>query len=863
MKDDQSETVKRISWKQLGHSVCMIKSQIEHIEPDAFDIFPKSSQDSDVVFSVSSNHLRSLNLNFERMQVKELNLSDNRLVGLDTNTFDTLGDLEALELVNTFKLDAEVDLSFIQHLFNLKTLSLTLPANFSLELLRNLEQLEQVTLLTSVTRDANRTRFKMDAEAFAILASLEKLNRLSLQGFDMDLDQTAVLPRWPMSLNTIELVNNMITSLAPFQEMFTFVQDLKISHNKLGQIDDQSFAGRLNRTRTLNLSRCFVKEISKNAFADGFERLLLLDLTNNLIENLSDDAFCSLKSLEELHLSDNRIERITNNSFRGLNKLDTLKLDNNPIETIEPMAFWDLEDLGHLALNNCNLKSIDIFVLLQLPNLQNLDLSGNQIDSLTCTAQSSNPIQLNSRHLKPEEAEMFLKIKLKPPVYSFITYSSPLNINLSNNQLEYIDMICFARFKTLHELNLSNNKLENITNNFGLDLGLTGLNLSNNQLRSFEPGFLRFLSRKNSLDFMHYLNLANNLLEMTVDEETFSKTVVFMNFLGNKSVKISESAIRNWTSKSYPSIRLKVKAEELSLTNLQQSVKLQYLCIRNRSQEEIENCFLAQDKFSHSHVSLYIELAHDSIASLDNIHINSCCPEVSELVLTGNVLTSLKATWFAGLDSLMTLNLSDNRLANLDYPEVFSALRNLKTLNLSGNKLEKMHARLFRKLFNLEHLDLSNNRLEALDSSQFRDLFKLKKIALSQNSFKHLQVAKVFRPTRILTSIDLSCNQLDDSSFTEDSLGDAELPFVLTGLYLAQNCLKGLKFIRNFVELESLDLSHNCIESLHDENKLNLFARLMALKSVDLSHNPLRQPDEAVFGHLSLDYLDLTHHQPE
>ncbi|KAM4534019.1 uncharacterized protein PAE49_022319 [Odontesthes bonariensis] len=76
-------------------------------------------------------------------------------------------------------------------------------------------------------------------------------------------------------------------------------------------------------------------------------------------------------------------------------------------------------------------------------------------------------------------------------------------------------------------------------------------------------------------------------------------------------------------------------------------------------------------------------------------------PALVELHLDGNLVTSVPAKFFSGLQQLRVLSLARNDISSLD-PEAFSGLDLLKELDLSHNELTKLPTQLITGLTNLQ-----------------------------------------------------------------------------------------------------------------------------------------------------------------
>ncbi|XP_068199719.1 leucine-rich repeat-containing protein 3B-like isoform X2 [Antennarius striatus] len=83
-------------------------------------------------------------------------------------------------------------------------------------------------------------------------------------------------------------------------------------------------------------------------------------------------------------------------------------------------------------------------------------------------------------------------------------------------------------------------------------------------------------------------------------------------------------------------------------------------------------------------------------------------PQLVELHLDSNLVTTIPAKYFTVVPRLTVLSLSRNTISSLD-PECFSGLDVLTELDLSHNLLTSLHTHLFRRLSTLQVLNLQEN----------------------------------------------------------------------------------------------------------------------------------------------------------
>ena len=136
---------------------------------------------------------------------------------------------------------------------------------------------------------------------------------------------------------------------------------------------------------------------------------------------------------------------------------------------------------------------------------------------------------------------------------------------------------------------------------------------------------------------------------------------------------------------------------------------------------------------------------------------------ITHLDLEGMDITSLRVDDFAGMISLQTLNIADNKLTTLPArifsnltalaslhlegnnietlpSDAFEGLTFLWTLSLTGNELTHLSGDIFDRIPNIRNLYLSNNKLTALPVGIFEGLTQLKQLQMNGNSVDPLPI---------------------------------------------------------------------------------------------------------------------------
>ena len=158
-----------------------------------------------------------------------------------------------------------------------------------------------------------------------------------------------------------------------------------------------------------------------------------------------------------------------------------------------------------------------------------------------------------------------------------------------------------------------------------------------------------------------------------------------------------------------------------------------------------------------SHLALItnLNLSEQSITTLKAGDFDGLS-SLRSLSLAKNTLSSLPTGIFSGLSAMSSLDLGSNTLSSL--PDgVFSGLSSMGRLNLSYNSLDSLSANTFSGLSALTGLDLGNNQLSSLPADIFSGLSSMNWLSLSSNQLSSLP-AGLFSGLSSLNSLYLGDN---------------------------------------------------------------------------------------------------------
>ena len=181
---------------------------------------------------------------------------------------------------------------------------------------------------------------------------------------------------------------------------------------------------------------------------------------------------------------------------------------------------------------------------------------------------------------------------------------------------------------------------------------------------------------------------------------------------------------------------------------------------------------------------------------------------ITNLNLSDQNITALKAGDFDGLSSLNSLALYKNTLSSLPA-DIFSGLSSLSRLDLGSNRLSSLPADIFFELSSLNWLSLSFNQLSSVSADTFSGLSSLRTLNLSYNKVRNLS-ANIFFGLSSLNTLNLSSNQLSSlpadifsglSSLNWLSLSFNQLSNLPAGIFSGLSSLRSFYLGDNSVNL--------------------------------------------------------------
>ncbi|NWH73533.1 NRROS regulator, partial [Piaya cayana] len=533
---------------------------------------------------------------------------------------------------------------------------------------------------------------------------------------------------------------------------------------------------------------------------------------------------------EELLLDDNTIQVLGNASLLPYQQLRCLSLTRNRLELIQPGAFLGSRGLRALSLADNLLfanYSQTAAALSALPALRTLDLAANRL-----TEDMVSALVWNLSSLESLSVARNIIMRLDSSVFANLTQL--LELNLEKNYIFEIDR-AFEGLERLQKLNVAYNYLPCV-----VEFGLTRLRVLNASYNVLE-WFLALES--DDLFELEVLDLSHNRL-------------LFFPVLPRRS-RLRALLLRDNELSFYQRL-----PNGTSLAN----VTAQFLLVDGNHS-------------TVTTVSLWDEICHSDLSSLRLLDMSqnqvwylpegflAQMPSLTHLKLNQNCLETFQLAEGEPLDTLMELDLSQNRLEELGAPAgAGDVLPSLQLFNLSSNRLRTLPRGVFTHSRSIATVDLSRNRLdlcprpagageaESPPCVDIRGVETLTHLSLAGCGLRGLG-GRPFQGTSLI-HLDISDNHqalsgdlewLQDLAVTlrvlslrNTSLSSAAVDFSafrsLRRLDLSGNSLTAFPSSLGALSLRGLDLRDNRLPALPPDVARTLLGK--SLREVTLSRNP-------------------------
>ena len=401
------------------------------------------------------------------------------------------------------------------------------------------------------------------------------------------------------------------------------------------------------------------------------------------------------------------------------------------------------------------------------------------------------------------------------------------SITVANSTLKVIDVNAFHGLHNLNQLNLSGNHLGLLEPDmFANNTHLERLSLSKNPLQYMQVEASPYKGYFLNIPSLQELDLSgcslSHLLPTMFNKLT---TVTYLNLASNNISDIPNATFAPLLELDY-----------LDLSNN----KLSHL----RSDMFENNLEMVSLKMRNNPLS---SLKGVSIESLDTLDLGLCnfsiidadtfngFPDIRNLNLDGNGITTINSDAFKSMTKLQNLDLSNNRLTGPLSDDIFISNNQLETLKLANNpEMKKFPETGFQGDFSeMDLLDASRCGLTHLDEDDLKKMNRITHLYLPENEIQYIKPG-VLSPKVIY--LDLSDNKiahLEQVSFPSGSS--------LTTLKLSGNPIKKIApaYFVNTPRLTRLNLRSCELRQLWNSTESSL-PSLTVLSYLNLANNKIK-----------------------
>ena len=333
-------------------------------------------------------------------------------------------------------------------------------------------------------------------------------------------------------------------------------------------------------------------------------------------------------------------------------------------------------------------------------------------------------------------------------------------IDVSMNDLEFLDDDLFEFNSKLTHVNFTSNKLKYVgENSFNNLKNLKQIDLNSNlcinnkaSLSSEIPALIQKL--KTQCKFPPYVFLLKEQWnEKIADLKTESQ---------DENLKLKrwlKSCDRNLNAATGILFRTSDHQQVFTQTS---SKPLDLIVVADGTK------FMASELIISSPGSMISSVKHTNGSSVDYklIALNIFHQQI-ELYIDHQQTLFLPTNLGLRFPALQVLAVTSSGLMQMDSI-AFRSMKNLEVLNLNSNKLQEIQPGTFDQLKILESLDLSSNNLKTLETSVITGLEKLQNLNLAGNRLKEIS-SNILESLKVLKSVDFSNNDCINMSFTKGS----------------------------------------------------------------------------------------------
>ncbi|XP_019872550.2 chaoptin [Aethina tumida] len=346
-------------------------------------------------------------------------------------------------------------------------------------------------------------------------------------------------------------------------------------------------------------------------------------------------------------------------------------------------------------------------------------------------------------------------------------------LELDENDLEYIPEGTFENIQHLQMLKITNNKLKHMRDIPICETKkLKMLNLEHNMISTLSNFKFSCNKHRDSIG----LSLNDDMLNVGIQDNSYLNTsetftnLIMLNLKHNSITDIGLSLadlkglkIIDLEGNNLKTIRLAQfdgldSLEKINLRNnkikmIDDAVFLKKPYLYNLN---LEGNLITKINLNSTTTLRHLNLAHNKLV-LTSLSILNNLKGLKELVISNNQISEIIPNEFRNFTSLEILDVSSNNLTL--HNESFNDLKSLQNLIISNNNIKRLPSGVFATTLELKTLDISHNQFEVLPTDVFYSLINLESLNMSYNRLENLQFI-LFKPLKKLNLLDIAGNRL-------------------------------------------------------------------------------------------------------
>nr|XP_054747972.1 toll-like receptor 3 [Lytechinus pictus] len=451
---------------------------------------------------------------------------------------------------------------------------------------------------------------------------------------------------------------------------------------------------------------------------------------------------------------------------------------------------------------------------------------------------------------------------------SFTRYTNLIILNLSGNNICYIEPATFATLTHLQDLDLSYNKGIQLRNPGGLpwSWNLTRITLANCNIKHLPIDFMEWFPKLRDVSFLNNdisnVNLTcspftaeritkmsfcgNQIHELIPETFRLDCDIDYLDLLRNRIIRISPHVISllRVKSLSFGWFRLTSRSWINLFTGIAQS-GIRQLSMLNTPLD------ITLDLFNplHNYPLFKLHLSHIYLQRINHSAFSNLT-QLEQLTVEYNDISVIEPEYFYGMKKLKFLQLSNNFMKTIN-PFNTTWRNDIQELLLDHNDLMEIHENTFSGLHYLSVLDLASNKnLRYLKVTSATGLHNLQVLNVTKTNLNTLLLnAPLLRTIVICRSVAMIAKILQPGETFAHSRSLEEIFLNKSNVYLNRILDKehNISLFDGLNKLKIISLRQNLIVSILP----GMFWKLRALEILDLATCGITEIDSDAFRGLT------------